>query len=256
MGGLTITREDLDKPLTEAYGLPVLLNLVQLDLAKQQCVRAGITIAPAQIAAERQTTFEKLFSDAKPEDYPGLFDQLLRQKHLSRTEFDQVIETTAYLRAYAKPQLPGKITDEQVHEAYGQLYGENRRIRDIQLANFLQTSVAQRKLAAGEPFEQVAAEMSTDRRTAAVGGEIAAFAALSPNIPKAIRDVTFTLKVGQVSDPITAGDNYHLIKLDQIIPPKIVKYGRRQSRPCGSGWKTSGRSFPSTRSAAKSGRSR
>lgn len=224
VNGQPITRAELEGPLVEAYGLSVLLNIVQLELAKQQVTRQGLKVTPQDVQQERLRTLSQMFTDAPKTDYDQLLDQFIRQQHISRSEFDLVIETNAYLRKFAEPQLAGKITDEMVRSGFSQLYGENRVIRDIELPNVREAQQARAHIQAGEPFEKVAAEMSHDRRTASLGGELPQFSAQAMNIPKVIKDTAFTLQPGQLSDTLVDGTTYHVIKLISIIPPKVVKF--------------------------------
>jgi parvulin-like peptidyl-prolyl isomerase len=223
VNGIAITRSQLDQPLIDAFGLKILLNLVQLDLAKQTAERNGLHVSPQDVRDEKELTFSKMFTDAPKSEYEQLFEQFLRQQNLSRVEFDLVLETNAYLRKIAEPQLAGKIQDADVRRAFSQLYGENRQIRDIELTNLREVAEAKQRLTT-EPFEKVAREMSLDRRTAALGGELPPFSAQAMNVPKEIKDAAFSLQLNQVSDALQSGTAYHLIKLVSIIPPKIVKY--------------------------------
>ena len=113
VAGRSITLSQLTKPLIEGYGLNVLLNIVQLELAKEYAAKAAppITVSPQDIAAERESTLAKMFRDASKDEYAQLLDQLLVQQHISRADFDLVIETNAYLRKLAEPLLKDKITD-------------------------------------------------------------------------------------------------------------------------------------------------
>lgn len=222
--GVPITRRQLVQPLIEAYGLGILLNLVQLEMARQQTARVGMSIEPADVQAERRRTFSKMFAEAQPADYETLLDQFLRQQHLSRAEFDLVIETNAHLRKFSESQLPGKISEEMVQSAFGQLYGENRQVRDIQLSNMREVGLAKERLAKGESFEHVARQISQDPRTAPLGGELPPFSQQAPNVPEAIKQAAFAMKVDGESDPLLDGTTYHLIKLVRVIPPKIVKF--------------------------------
>jgi foldase protein PrsA len=224
VAGISVTRSQLENPLLESYGLPMLLNIIQLDLAREQVRIHKLHVSPEDIQNERALTLALLFPDAGPSDYESLLDQYLNQKRISRADFDLALETNANLRRLAEPQLTGRITDAMVHQAFGELYGENRQIRDIELSNMREIAEARRRLAAGEPFEKVASELSHDPQTRPLGGELPQFSSQSPNVPKAIKDSTFALQVGQISDPIQDGDAYHLILLEKIIPPKIVKF--------------------------------
>jgi len=116
-----------------------------------------------------------------------------------------------------------QLSEDQVRAGFSQLYGENRVVHDIELTNVLEAAEARRRIAGGKSFEKVAQEMSLDRQTAAVGGELPPFTAQS-NVPKAIKDAAFSMKIGDISDPLAVGGATHLVKLVNIIPPKIVKY--------------------------------
>jgi hypothetical protein len=222
--GIPITRGQLEKPLLESYGLQMLLNMMQLTLAKEQLARAHLAITPQDIQQEHERTLAQMFGDAPKSDYDALLAQFLQRQHISRDEFDMQIDTNAYLRIFAEPQLAGKLTDDRVRQAFSQLYGENRVVHDIELTNVLEAAEAKRRMAAGESFEQVAREMSLDKQTSGIGGELPPFSAQSPNVPQVIRDAAFALKINEVSETLAVGDTTHLIKLAKIIPPKIVKY--------------------------------
>ena len=137
--GLTITMEQLEQPLVEAYGLNMLLKLVELDLAKQQASRQAINITSHDVAAETQRYLDQVFKDDKQiagerdqldaatqagktadaealrrsiqQEQQRLLAQLLDNQKLTRAEFDLAIETTTYLRAIVQPAVMAKLTD-------------------------------------------------------------------------------------------------------------------------------------------------
>ncbi len=224
VNGTPVTTKQLVQPLIESSGLNMLLNLVQLELAKQDAAKKGITVSPEDIAQERDDTIAHMFKDATKADYDQLLEQFLQQQHLSKPEFDLVIETNAYLRKIAEPELVGKITDDKLEEEYRSQYGETVRVRYIQCANLQEVAAAKARLGAGDAFEKVAREVSRDERTRGLGGELPPFSRATPGLPQSFKDVAFALKIGEVSDPVQAGGAYHLIKLEQRIAPKAVKF--------------------------------
>ncbi|HWB55235.1 MAG TPA: peptidyl-prolyl cis-trans isomerase [Tepidisphaeraceae bacterium] len=224
VNGEPITLEELDKPLIAGYGLNVLLNLVQLDLAKQQAARSNVTVTPADIQHEQQMTVDKMFGGNAGPDADSLLDQFLQQQHISRPEFDLVIETNAYLRKLAEPMVSTTITEKDLKLAFAALYGETVKVRDIRLANPREVAEAKRRLASGESFQQVAHEMSRDPNTAQLGGEMPPFSRNSMAVPEVFRQAAFSLSPGQISDTIEADGAYHLIQMVQRIPPKAVKF--------------------------------
>ena len=221
---VTITLQQLQQPLMEAYGLNLLLRLAELDLAKSDAAKAQITVTQTDIQHEREHMLEGLFKDAPPEqDRKQLLDQFLVQRRISPYEFELLVKSNACLRKIAEPLIKGKISEENLHEAFGVVYGETVQIRHIQCANMQEIAEAQRRLAAGEPFEQVARELSRNERTAPLGGEVAPFSR-EQDLPQAFKDTAFALKEGQVSDPVYADGAYHLIKLEKRFAPKAVKF--------------------------------
>jgi parvulin-like peptidyl-prolyl isomerase len=219
-----ITMGQLAAPLVEGYGLNVLLNLVQLEMARQTAANAGVTVSEEDVAAERDLTLAQMVPDAAKEDYDQLLEQFLTQERISRPEFDLVLRTNAHLRKVARTKLKGEITDEQLHEAFGVLYGEKVQVRHIQASNLQEVQEARRRVEAGEPFEKVARELSRNERTKALGGELPAFSQATVGYPQAFKDAAFALKPGELSDAVQAEGAYHLLKLEQRIPPKAVKF--------------------------------
>ena len=158
VGPAKVTSDQLIRTLIDGYGLNVLLNLVQLEIAKQNTAKANIIVTPADIAAERDLTIENMFKDSNEKQLDRLntllgenktaeaaklrdeikhdndqaLGQFLANQHISEAEFNIVIETNANLRKLAAPQLKGKISDENLKDAFNALYGETVRCRHIQ----------------------------------------------------------------------------------------------------------------------------
>jgi parvulin-like peptidyl-prolyl isomerase len=224
IGDRSITMDELNKPLIDAYGLNVLLNLVQLELARDTAERQGVIVSTNDVAIERERTLARMFKDSAPEDYDALLAQFMQQQRISAPEFAIVLETNTYLRKIAEPRLAGKVTDENVKEAFLQTYGETVKVRHIQCANLQEIAEAQRRIAAGESFEMVARAVSRNPRTASIGGELPSFSRNTDGLPQAFKDTAFTLQPGQISDPVQAEGAYHLIMLESRVAPKAVNF--------------------------------
>jgi hypothetical protein len=224
LNGKPITLSQIEPTLIESYGLNILLNVVQLELAKQEAARANVTVTPSDFSKEREQTLAKMFPDAEKTEIEPLFDQFLQQQHISKPEFELVLETNTYLRKIAEPLSKDKIGEANLQEAFRQLYGETVQVRHIQAGNMQEILEAKRRLAAGEAFEKVAADMSRNARTAPLGGELPPFSRQSSSYPQAFKDAAFALKEGEISDAVQAEGSLHLIKMERRIPPKAVKF--------------------------------
>jgi parvulin-like peptidyl-prolyl isomerase len=241
--------------LIEAHGLNFLAKVAQLELAKKEAVKRGIVVTPEDVAAETDRYLNGLFNEerdpvlrqmnnelekatasgdtAKVQQLKQdlhrerfrLLDQLLQQQKLTRPDFDLVMQTNTYLRKIATSIVTkDKITDENLLTAFNMLYGEKVQVRHIALANRQEAMEAQRRLAGGEPFEQVARAMSRNQQSGALGGELPPLTRNNEAYPQQFRDVAFGLTEGQVSDVVVAANGYHLIKLEKRIAPKVVKF--------------------------------
>ncbi len=222
---VTITRGELDDALYRAYGINLLADVVELDLAKAELAKAGMHLDAADVAAERQRSLAKMFDKDTPDQYDGDFRQLQQQEHRTAEEFDLAFGTTAALRKLTRPQLAGQVTDAVLHQEFGLMYGEKRQIEDITVENLAQAGEAHQRLAAGVPFEAVARQLSKDPLTAPSGGAWPPFGIKNPSVPQAIMESAFALKPGQVSPDVLAdGTRFHIIKLVGVIEPKVVQF--------------------------------
>jgi len=245
-----IVLRQLVKPLVESRGLVMLVNLAQLEVAKQDAATAHLIVTPQDIQKEHERTLERQFKDADPKlneqlenaiaknntkDAEGiraelrkereqLLDQLLDNQQISRLEYNLLLEINTYCRKAAEQDLAGKITDEMVKQEFGVEYGETAEARFIQLTNMQEVGEAQRRLQAGQKFEDVARQMSNNQRYAEQGGALPRFSRQTEGLPQSFKDAAFALKPGQVSDPVNAPPNYYLIKLEAIHEPKAVKF--------------------------------
>ena len=50
--------------MIEAHGLSFLLQLVQLELAKQAAAQQGVKVTPDDVKYERKLTFQRMFKDS------------------------------------------------------------------------------------------------------------------------------------------------------------------------------------------------
>jgi parvulin-like peptidyl-prolyl isomerase len=250
IGGVSVSMEELQRPLVDGYGLNVLLNLVQLELARQGAGRAGVKVTPEDIAHEREETLLHVFeksnekltdemnalrakgdaagadkiADKIKRDNEAAFDQYMQQQHLSRAEFDIVTETNACLRKIAEPMLIGKISEDNLQAAFNALYGETVECRHIQCSNMQEIQEVKKRLESGESFAQVASDMSRTPGTARVGGKLPPFSRDTQGLPQTYKDTAFSLKPGQVSEVVEAENAFHLLKLEKRNAPKVVKF--------------------------------
>jgi parvulin-like peptidyl-prolyl isomerase len=258
VGTQAITKDEILGPMLEAHGVNFLLHLVQLEIAKQLAAQQGVTVTPDELKAERAQMFKRMLQQSTDElekkldearqlgdnaaveriqaelnaDPEPLLDQFLAQRYvqsrqyISRAEFDIGLETTAYLRkiAQASPDVEKAITEEALRKMFAVEYGEKVVIRHIQSNDMLGIQEARRRLQAGEDFAEVAQAVSVNTNTRPLGGAVRPFTMNDTSVPQLLKETAFGLTVGQVSEAVHADNAFHILKLENRIAPKAVKY--------------------------------
>jgi parvulin-like peptidyl-prolyl isomerase len=182
----------------------------------------------------------KKLQQEKEDGHTQLLEQFYAQQRMTPSEFDQLLQINTYLRKIAEPLLKDKITDEMLHKRFGAKYGEKVKVRHIQFVRSTDALAAKAQLPGGgnaqinspgdvdrmvSAFSKLASTISKNPQTAALGGELPAFTMTDDRFPKTFKEAAFALKQkGQVSDLVQDGANYHLILLEDRIPPKAVKF--------------------------------
>jgi len=114
--------------------------------------------------------------------------------------------------------------------------GAEIHIRHIQFATREAADAAKRRLDAGERFEALAFELSTDRDSAADGGDMG-FQAVSDLAP-AIREAATNANIGTLLGPIQVDNTWHLVRVEdrrergvpslETLRPRIIDWLRFQ----------------------------
>jgi parvulin-like peptidyl-prolyl isomerase len=163
--------------------------------------------------AERERALEQVLAHPKEGD-----------ERTTRAEFDVLVEANAYMRKLVAETLKDSVTDEQLHQQFDRQYGSKVRVRHILVANPQDAIAVRARIDAGEDFAALARKLSLQRDTGERGGELLPFTANDSRVPANFRNIAFSMKPGDISDPVQVEGGYHLIKLEQIIQPVAVKF--------------------------------
>jgi peptidyl-prolyl cis-trans isomerase D len=121
-----------------------------------------------------------------------------------------------------------EIGEEELREYYTQassryLQDESRQARHILIPFGEDRNAAEEQAAAlaararaGEPFEDLARQYSADGGTAEKGGDLGMV--LKSQMPGALGDAIFAMKVGEIAGPVESAFGFHIIRLDQTEP--------------------------------------
>jgi foldase protein PrsA len=231
VNGRSISREKLISTLIEAHGVEVLQQLIVLEAVKAEAKQRGIHATQADVDAEFETALSRIAESAgmtgeyaTEKNKREALQRVLDERRISMTEFMLAMERNAYLRKIVERDL--RITEETLREEFARTYGEKVRVRHIQIPRNDTRGLNQAidLLERGADFADVARRVSKNAETAARGGEMEPFTFDDPDIPEALREMAFSLKPGAVSSPVLTGQFFHILKLEQRIPPEDARF--------------------------------
>lgn len=231
--GKPIYRAQLTELLIHSHGLQVLEQLILLELARQRATGLGLSVTPADIAAEHEHALQRIATPIVRPDTPALdrpaaqrqLEQILRAKNVSLKEWELRMEMLAYLRKIASAETEKMpITEPMLREQYDLDYAERVQVRHIQLSSIKAAAGIRTLLAAGKDFELLARQYSENPLTADQGGLLPPFTRHDPAVSPLIREAAFQLQVGEISTTIHEGGVYQILKLEQRFPASQVTF--------------------------------
>ena len=162
---------------------------------------------------------------AKVREYlQSLVDRTLILREARAGKLDRspafVSEVATALRRRLIREIEQRAVDNQVvitEEEMRRVFAEQHWERWIKIAHIVvptqeRAEEAMAALRAGTPFEEVAREFSTHSRTASLGGVKPLFYSRFHAVPL-VRDILFSLKVGEISEPIAVPQGYEIFKV-------------------------------------------
>ncbi|MFQ5806422.1 MAG: peptidylprolyl isomerase [Phycisphaerae bacterium] len=231
VNGHPISRVKMMEVLIDARGVEVLQQLIILQLAKQETKQRGLRVTRADVDAEFQTALTRIAKNAgmigeyaTEKNKRAALQEVLDERGISMAELMVGMERNAHLRKIVAKDL--RITEQTLREEFARTYGEKVKASHIQIdqRDARGLNEALDLLGRGAEFAAVARRLSKNPETAARGGEMEPFTFDDPEIPPALREIAFSLKPGEVSSPVLAGQYFHILKLECRIPTDNVRF--------------------------------
>ena len=162
---------------------------------------------------------------AKVREYlQSLIDRTLILREARAGKLDRspafVSEVATALRRRLIREIEQRAVENQVaitEEEMRRVFAEQNWERWIKIAHIVvptqeRAEEAMAALRAGTPFEEVAREFSTHSRTASLGGVKPMYYSRFHAVPL-VRDILFSLEVGEISEPIAVPQGYEIFKV-------------------------------------------
>lgn len=205
VGGEKITKDELYNFLVQSHGTEAVDVLINEKVIGLEVKKAKITVSDEEVQDELSNYFE----------YYGGEDSFygsLEQNRITEEEFKNNIVQYLSIRKLIEPNV--NVTDEEIKTYFEENKAEFGEQEQVQASHILvkdetiAKEVAQ-KLADGENFATLAKEYSTDTVSAENDGELGYFAR-GEMVPE-FDEVAFTLKNGEISNPVKTEFGYHII---------------------------------------------
>lgn len=125
--------------------------------------------------------------------------------------------------------LESTVTDEALRELYERQLVLREPVPQVRARHLLvetraEAETARERIAAGEDFADVAAEVSLDAATAATGGELDWFT--RDSFAREFTDAAFATEPGKLSVPVETDLGWHVIKVEETredVPPTFAE---------------------------------
>lgn len=210
-----ISRSELGRECIRRYGEEVLESLVTRQLILAACQQKGVQITEQDVTDEVDRIAAR-FGLAR-DRWLALLQE---ERGFSEAQYKrEVVWPMLALRRLAAEQI--EVTQEELKQAFDSEFGPRVRARLIAVDTKQLADEARAKAVANPAsFGEVSKNMSKEPGVAAAYGVI-------PPIRKNLGDanlerIAFSLKVGEISQPIHVANMYYILKCEEQIPQQFV----------------------------------
>jgi len=207
-----IPGDELDVRAIEAAGALALEEMLIERALRTELARRELSVDDDAIAAEEAMAREALSQD--PERAEQLLQALRASQGLGAVRWPSLLWRNAALRALARNQ--STVGELEIAAAHDLRHGPRRAARIIVLPDLAAVQSAMDRLAAGDDFADVAAQMSTDASRDR-GGLVSPVARLDPSWPATVREALWSIAVGTDSAPVLIEDAYIIVRCEGEI---------------------------------------
>ena len=209
VGNESITKEDLYTFFVDQNGEKAVDTLITQNLIEQEVKKEGVSVTQKEIDGEMKNLIDAYGGQAA-------FDQTLMQSGLTQELLEKDMKTNLEIEKLLKPQI--KITEEEMQTYFDENKESFAKAKEVNASHILvddekTAKEVKAKLDKGEDFAELAKEYSKDG-SAQSGGELGFFGegAMVPEFEEA----AFSMKVGEISEPVKSQFGYHIIKVNEI----------------------------------------
>lgn len=216
VNGVRITRAELAQECLRLFGDSILESVVNKTLIIDYCAAHKIEVTKQQVAEEIDRTAERF---AVPKD--EWLKMLQTERGISPQQYaNDIVWPTVALRMIASNQI--QPTEQEVAEAYETQFGAAVQCRLIAFNDRATAeSVLAKCNAVPDDFGNLAKTYSVDVNSASAKGLIQPIRKHMGD--KALEQTAFALQKGQISEIIPVGQQFVVLKCENILPAKRME---------------------------------
>ncbi|MCJ8009955.1 peptidylprolyl isomerase [Lederbergia wuyishanensis] len=218
VGGEKITQAELNDVLVKRYGQDTLDSLIEKKVIELEAKKEKVKISDKEKEEEMNQYIEQ---------YGGkdAFDAALKQSGLSKKDIEQDVIQYLSIKKMLEPKI--KITEDDMKKYFEENKDSFDEKEQVQASHILvddekTAEEVEKKIKEGKDFAELAKEYSKDPGSAQNGGDLGYFG--KGKMVKEFEDKAFSMKIGEISEPVKTEHGYHIIKLTGKKAAKDAKY--------------------------------
>ncbi len=142
-------------------------------------------------------------------------------------DFKKRLLWAEYIRDLSRKDFSKNITDAELKKFYNEHLKDYTEPEKVHAKHILVKTKAEAEkvlaeLKKGADWNEVARKYSIDKSNASKGGDLGTFS--RGRMVKPFEDAVFSMKPGEISQPVKTKYGYHIIKLISKIPPKVKPF--------------------------------
>jgi len=206
-----ISRQKVIDAAMEDHAEQVLVSLINRMVIENACTAANVVVTDEEILAEIDATAKKF--------------SIPKEQYLKMIEEERGISPKMYVDEIVRPQLAIKklagkgaeVTEDDLKLEYDRTYGPAVKVRMISVKTKEEAEKVRAEIEKDPTqFAALAQKYSTDSYTAALGGVVPPLRRHTND--EAIEKVIFSMKPGDLSQPVPLADQYLILLCEQLIP--------------------------------------